>query len=273
MPSGQDEATTTSKKQLATTKKELKQIIAMQSARLYEALCAERSWPVDDWIRHFHTHPVMRRLLERVVWLGLDGNGSVKGVFRPTAEGDFTDTDDATVDVSTFAQVRLAHGALLDSAQGKAWEQHLADYEVKPLFAQFGRSLLRVALQEASKTEIEDRKGWVTDAFTIRGAAAKLGYERGPALDGGFFNQYRKSFQGAGLAAVIEFTGNGLPEENVPAAIISLSFEKVSGPGQFGGGVKLGDVPPVLLSECWNDYHAIAAKGVYDAAWEKKSPW
>src|SRR5262249_28653431 len=119
LPSGQDEATTASKKQLATTKKELKQIVTMQSARLYEALCAERSWPVDDWIRHFHTHPVMRRLVERIVWLGFDGDAKVKGVFRPTAEGDFTDANDATVDVSTFSQIRLAHGALLDDAQGK----------------------------------------------------------------------------------------------------------------------------------------------------------
>jgi len=77
----------------------------------------------------------------------------------------------------------------------------------------------------------------------------------------------------AGLAAVVEFTGNGLPEQNVPAALISLSFEKAAGPGRYGGTVKLSDVPPVLLSECWNDYRAMAAKAAYDANWEKMSPW
>jgi len=273
LPSGQDEATATSKKQLATTKKELKQIVAMQSARLYEALCAERSWSADDWLRHFHEHPVMRRLVERIVWLGFDAHGKVAGAFRPTAEGDFTDTGDNPVDVKQFASIRVAHGALLDDAQGKAWEQHLADYEVEPLFVQFGRALLRVAPEDARKTEIEDRRGWVTDAFTIRGAATKLGYERGPALDGGFFNEYRKSFMSAGLAAVIEFTGNSLPEQNVAAALLSLKFEKAAGPGRYGGVVKLNDVPPVLLSECWNDYRAMAAKAAYDASWEKKMPW
>jgi hypothetical protein len=273
LPSGQDEASAASKKQLATTKKELKQIATMQSARLYEALCAERTWTADDWVRHFHAHPVMRRLVERVVWLGIDANGTMAGAFRPTAEGDFTDASDNAVDVTRFARVRVAHGTLLDQAQGKAWEQHLADYEVKPLFAQFGRSLLRVAPEDAGKTAIEDRKGWVTDAFTIRGAATKLGYERGPALDGGFFNEYRKSFMSAGLAAVVEFTGNGLPEQNVPAALISLKFERAAGPGRYGGTVRLRDVPPVLLSECWNDYRAMAAKAVYDPNWEKVSPW
>jgi len=273
LPSGQDQASAASKKQLATTKKELKQIATMQSARLYEALCAERSWSGDDWVRLFHGHPVMRRLVERVVWLGIDAEGKVAGAFRPTAEGDFTDASDSAVDVARFAQIRVAHGALLDEAQGKAWEQHLADYEVKPLFVQFGRSLLRVAPEDARKTDIEDRKGWVTDAFTIRGAATKLGYERGPALDGGFFNEYRKSFMSAGLAAVVEFTGNSLPEQNVPAALKTLKFEKAAGPGRYGGAVKLSEVPPVLLSECWNDYRAMAAKAAYDPNWETKSPW
>jgi HEAT repeat protein len=274
LPSGQDEATAASKKQLSSSKKELKQIISMQTARLYEALCAERTWTAENWLRFFHQHPVMRRLIERVIWAGLDADGAIVGAFRATAEGDFTDAKDEPADPSKFASIRLAHGALFDDAAGKAWEQHMKDYEIKPLFAQFGRSLLRIKQDAARQTEIADRKGWLTDAFTIRGAASKLGYERGPALDGGFFNEYRKSFQSAGMDAVIEFSGNSLPEQNVPASIIQLRFERRNPQSnRSGGAVKLGDVPPVLLSECWNDYHAMAAKGVYDAEWEKKSPW
>ena len=82
----------------------------------------------------------------------------------------------------------------------------------------------------------------------------------------GFFNEYRKSFQSAGLAAVIEFTGNGLPEQNVAAALLSLKFERAAGPGRYSGVSKLADVPSVLLSECWNDYHAVAAKATNTGA-------
>src|SRR5262249_46000213 len=152
-----------------------KQIVSMQSARLYEALCAERAWNTEDWKRSFHDHPVMRRLVERVVWLGLDADAKVLGAFRPTAEGDFTHTDDQSADIDQFVRIRPAHGALLDDAQGKAWSRHLEDYEVKPLFVQCGRALLRAGGSDLKKTMIEDRKGWLTDAFTIRGAAAKLG--------------------------------------------------------------------------------------------------
>ena len=36
---------------------------------------------------------------------------------------------------------------------------------------------------------------------------------------------------------------------------------------------RLKDVPPVMLAECWADYHAVAAKGAFDPDWENISPW
>jgi hypothetical protein len=272
LPAGIDEASKVAKKQLATTKKELKQIAAMQTARLYEALCAERSWAVVEWRELFWEHPVMRRLIERIVWLALDESGDIVGTFRPTAEGDLTNLADKRVTLEQFSKVRLAHGALLPDDAATAWERHLDDYAIKPLFAQFGRSLLKIKTTQASVTEIDDRKGWLTDTFTLRGAATKLGYERGEALDGGAFNEYRKSFNIAGIVASVEFTGSSLPEENIPAALVSLKFIKTSG-NRRSRDLTLGEVPPVLLSECWNDYHAMAAKAAFDPEWQRKGLW
>lgn len=272
LPSNDDENTKDSKKQLSTSKKEIKQVVKAQSDRLYEALCAERSWPVSDWKRDFNDHPVMRRLIERVVWLGLDENGEVRSAFRPTSDGEFTDEDDNPVDPAEYSTVRLAHGALLDDAGANAWKEHLKDYEVSPLFGQFDRPLLRLPDEMLSADQIEDRKGWVTDAFTIRGAASRLGYDRGEALDGGFFCEYVKPFKSANILAVIEFSGNGLPEENVAAAMKALHFT-TSYSSYNVQKMRLKDVPPVLLSECWNDYREMAAKGQFDPDWEKKMPW
>ena len=268
-----DENTKASKKQLSTSRKELKQVVSMQSARLYEALCAERVWLFEDWTKNFVDHPIMRKLVERVVWLGLDKKGRVKTAFRPTAEGDYTDVDDNPVDIKTLSQFRIAHGASMTDDAAKAWGEHLQDYEIEPLFSQFGRSLKRLSDKKQKEESIEDRKGWITDTFTIRGVATKLGYDRGQPMDGGYFNEYSKSFRSAGIVAVIEFSGNCLPEENVAAALISLSFFKLKSGHMRGGAVKLDVVPPVLLSECWNDYHAMAAKGAFDEGWEGKMPW
>ena len=267
LPAGQDDNTKAAKKQLSSSRRELKQVVAMQSQRLYEALCSERSWPLADYLRDIIEHPVMRKLAERTVWLGLNEDGTMVAAFRPTEEGDYTNAADEDVDISAFAGLRLAHGALMTAEDTGAWQAHLKDYEVKPVFTQFGRELLTLDEASGSKTAIEDRKGWVTDTFTIRGIASKLGYERGEAMDAGYFNEYFKTFQSAGIRAVIEFSGNCLPEENVPAATIALKFQK----GR--SSMKLSDVPPVLLSECWNDYRALAAKAAFDENWKKQMPW
>ncbi|WP_417761490.1 DUF4132 domain-containing protein, partial [Shewanella sp.] len=47
----------------SSCKKELKQIIEQQTARLYEAMATERHWPASDWQEYLHQHPVMFRLL------------------------------------------------------------------------------------------------------------------------------------------------------------------------------------------------------------------
>jgi len=272
LPAGTDEVTRASRKRLSAARKELKQVVTLQTARLYEALCAERVWAREDWLRDLAGHPLMRQLIRRVVWIGLDDAGAVRGTFRPTAEGDFTDAADEPIDPSGFGAVRIAHGALLDEADGAAWLAHLADYEVESLLGQFGRTLFRLSDTDEARaaTAIEDRKGWLSDSFTIRGAATRLGYERGQPEDAGWFHDYRKPFQSAGLTAVIEFTGSFVPEENIRAALIDLHFERS---GRGGRRVALGEVPPVLLSECWNDLHVVAAKAVFDPDWERKSAW
>ncbi|MEM8590955.1 MAG: DUF4132 domain-containing protein [Pseudomonadota bacterium] len=271
LPAGTDDTTKAAKKQFSASKKELKQIVSMQSARLYEGLCGGRVWDLADWQRDFRDHPVMRRLTERLVWEGLGPDGAPQGCFRPTAEGEFTDAEDAPVDPKGFAKLRLAHGALLSSDAVEAWQNHLKDYEVTPLFPQFGRALKRVDGKDAQAEDIPDRKGWVVESFALRGVATKLGYERGTAEDGGWFFDYRKRFATAGIIAVIDFTGNFLPEENRPVALISLRFVKPSkGVEQR---IKLGNVPKVLLSECWNDLHDMAAKGAHDPDWETSTQW
>lgn len=274
IPSSDDENTKASKKALSSAKKEIKQVIKMQTERLYEGLCAERVWTVDDWRSSFAEHPVMRKLVERCVWAGCDEEGTLKAAFRPTAEGDFTNAEDDDVDLESFTHVRLAHGAMMDADDASAWEEHLKDYEVKPLFVQFGRSLLSIADEGVSEkeTKLEDRRGWMTDTFSIRGVASKLGYDRGEAMDAGFFDEYSKTFRGAGIVAVITFSGNCLPEENVPATVYTLSFHSLRNQSR-GAAKKLKDVPSILLSECWNDYRAFVGKGTFDPQWEKKMPW
>ena len=99
-----------------------------------------------------------------------------------------------------------------------------------------------------------------------------MGYQRAQAEDGGIFDHYYKEFGGADLRVVIHFSGNALPEDNLPAALKRLSFERLSGPWKQRA-VSPAQVPPVLLAEAYNDYLAVAAHGAFDADWEAKMPW
>jgi hypothetical protein len=260
------------KKQLATARKEVKQVLAAQTERLQEAMCLQRSWERSEWESFVVAHPIVGRLAVRLVWQGFDEQGKPVATFRPLGDGSHTDAADGEVDPAAFVDIRLAHSSLLNNETVAAWRTHLADYGVEPPFDQFGRDLPQLEEGQGKARAITDREGWMIESFKLRGAATKLGYQRGQAQDGGWFLTYEKTYREAGLVTEIEFTGSPLPEENRPTALQSLSLRTQRGGGGGGRQVALADVPPVLLAECWRDLHDIAAKGTgFDSAWQKKA--
>lgn len=211
-----------SKKLLTSSKKELKQVIELQTARLYEAMCAERVWSTADWQEYIQNHPVMRGLIERLVWLEIKDD-QVINQFRPSDDGCLLNLDDDEVELSAGSSIQLAHAALLSNDDRKAWIAHFKDYKVKFLFSQMDHTIPALDL---TLTEIEDRKGWVTDTFTLRGVLTKMGYQRGQAEDGGSFCHYFKYFSSLDCYVYMEFSGSYVPEENIPAVLYSLSFDR-----------------------------------------------
>jgi len=263
------ESAAEAKKMLANAKKELKQVHEFQAKRLYEALCVGRRWQLGEWQRFLLEHPIVGRLVQRLIWLGLDAQGEIVRSFRPLEDQSLTDSGDNAVDPTTFAGVRLAHRSLFTSEQSESWKQHLADYKIEPLFNQLDRPVLASTAGAA----IEDRYGHIIEAFKLRSTAQRLGYERAQAEDGGWFTQYIKPFSGIGISAVIEFTGSPLPEENRAVALIEVKFVRAR-KGQrsgYGTQIALKEVPSVLLSEVWNDFHQIADVGSgFAADWRSR---
>lgn len=258
------------KKALSTVKRELKSVVQLQSDRLYEALCTERTWPLEDWQRYLNEHPIVRRLVQRLAWIA-DG----KVVFRPLEDGTLTDADDEPVQLADDAVVAVAHDTLLDEETVRSWQQHFDDYEVVPLFQQFGKGIFRLPPERSDAVVLDDFEGFLLETFALRGRAGKLGYTRGEPEDGGWFSAYEKRFPTLGVTIVVGFTGNTLPEENRTAALRSVQIRQTP-PNGAGPSTprKLGDVPAVLLSEAYNDIRLMASDGPgYDPDWEKKSEY
>ncbi|MBY0243349.1 MAG: DUF4132 domain-containing protein [Burkholderiaceae bacterium] len=258
------------KQQLTACKKEVKQAVEMQASRLYEAMCAGRLWPLPEWRSYLQQHPIVGRLVQQLVWQALDADGNALGLFRPTEDGSLIDVHDDEVALDAQSLLRVAHGALLEDGDASAWLAHFKDYKLTPLFAQMTRKLPA----QRGGDSITDRLGWISDAFTLRGSFNKRGYQRAAAEDGGVFYEYSKPFASAGLTVVIAFSGNALPEENLPAALKSLSFRRMDGQRYHHRTLALDQVPPVLLAEAYGDYLAVAATcSGHDPEWEKKMPW
>ncbi|HEX7375696.1 MAG TPA: DUF4132 domain-containing protein, partial [Pirellulales bacterium] len=261
------------KKTLSTAKSDLKKLVAQQTTRLYEAMCTERDWTSGDWQTYLLRHPVVGRLCQRLVWGVHDGTRIVK-TFRPLDDGTLTDENDEQFVMPADVRLRLAHGSLVSPESSAAWTRHLADYEVQPLFGQFGRPAYVLPADKQDAAALTDFEGHLIEAFKLRGLATRLGYTRGPAQDGGWFYEYEKTLAGMGLKVVLRFSGNGMPEENRTVALMGLHFMPTG--GEAAGmsfdrpGVPLGEAPGVLLSECYHDLATIAAAGSgYDADWQK----
>lgn len=262
------------KKIFSAAKKELKSVVTMQRDRFYEAMCTQRTWPFEDWNIYLNRHPVARHHCQWLIW-SVIRDEKVTTLFRPLPDGSLTDANDDPVTLKPEDQIRVAHECQVTPEQSLAWRQHLKDYEVEPLFEQFGRPNFDLAEERKQEDELTDFRGHILEAFKLRGRANKLGYTRGQAQDGGWFFDYHKRFPTLGMEAVLEFTGNGLPEENRTVALTTFRFERVAPEGEpvIGGAkMSLGEVPAVLLSECWNDLRQIAAEGPgFDPDWEKKT--
>ncbi|MCA9430614.1 MAG: DUF4132 domain-containing protein, partial [Candidatus Omnitrophica bacterium] len=266
------------KKDFTASKKELKQVLKFQKERLYEAMCAQRRWRYEDWDLYLNGHPIVGRFCQRIVWLAYR-DGEILASFRPLGDGSLTDFDDEEVTLEPDDLIQVAHQASLSMKDGEKWQESLKDYEVDPLFEQFGRKQFTLEGELGKEASISEFEGHLVNSFKLRGRANKLGYTRGQAEDGGWFYTYSKNFAGLNLQAVIEFSGNVLPEEDRTVALRSLYFTSLKNDGEDDFAyahrpLRLSKVPEVLLSESWNDIKQMADDGSgFDAEWEKKCGW
>lgn len=254
------------KKQFSAAKKEIKAAAKQQPLRLQEAMGVQRRFEVDDFHRYVLGHPVMGRLATRLVWAKAQGDERL--LFRPLSDGSLLDIDDDDVALDDADAVCLAHGAIDGEAVGERWAQHLRDYEVAPLFSQFGRP--SAPTLDPDQTELKHCEGAVIDDRKLRSVTSKLGYELGPGEDGGMVSVVTRRFPSAGLQADIGVRGLFAMIMSHDVALENLSFASLGGYER----VKLVDVPDVLLVETLADVdHLVKAGDGIRADWEKHIGW
>ena len=271
LPAGSDENSKDSKALLTAAKKVLKEVVQKQSGRLYEAMLTGRDWSLEAWQTDLRGHPIVGRLCERAIWRGLDAEGQPLVTFRPTAEGDLMTAEGDDADLAGVERIDLVHATALTPEALAGWAEHLRDFEIIPLFSQIDRPVLTLPEGHADTDAIADRKGWMMDNLKLQSLAAKLGYDRGGADDGGSVMSYDKRIDGLDIRAEMGFSGTYFGAESHPVALTEMRFYRIG--ARRYRPLQLADLPPRLLSECWNDLHDVAKSGAFDPEWEKKGLW
>ncbi|WP_099612251.1 DUF4132 domain-containing protein [Vibrio fujianensis] len=257
------------KKWISNCKKELKQIIEQQTARLDEAMITGRLWTVSDWQKYLHQHPVMFHLLQRTLWQVELADGWHS--FRPAEDGTLIGLDHQPLQLPAIANLRLLSSNQLDKAGAKAWQAHLKNDNIKLLLEQLKQVEVTPTPEQIA---LAHHHGLLTDTFTLRGLLSKKGYKRGEVEDGGFFDHYFKLFGRLGLKVEFSFSGNCVPEEREVAAIYDIKvFKQRVGSGHHYQELLLSQVPANLLNAIARDYEDIANKCHADPEWQSKLPW
>ncbi len=250
------------RKDLTAAKKDIKSAAALQPDRLRIAMCVQRSWPVDNFTRYIIKHPVMARLGSALVWLARSGDDRALAVFRPLVDGTLLDLDDEEVVLEDDAVVLIAHEQLLDPGSGDAWSRHMSDYQVTPLFAQFGRLSFEVS---EGQTEIEEFNGRTMIDGALRGQMNRLGWQLGVPGDAGIVTEVVKDLPGSELKAVLQLT-DGIPAgpadvQTWETGLGTLFFVGYRDPDEPSAARRLADVPRILLTEIYAEAREITAAG------------
>ena len=251
---------------LSAAKKDLTTTASAQPERLHQAMCAGRSWPAADFLDHLVRHPVMARLAARLIWRAAAppadtaGDAGASIFFRPLTDGTLLDVGDEAVELDPAATVTLAHSQWMSDVEQKAWSEHLADYDVVPLFPQLGRAAYHPP--DPDRLDVEEFSDHVMKEGTLRRQAAALGWQNG-FVDGfeGSMYEVVKPNPSAGLTAVLALkTGISVRHHDAGADVTlrSLAFVPIGEASDRMAAIPLGEVPPVMLSEMVTEARILA---------------
>jgi predicted DNA-binding WGR domain protein len=184
-------------------KKDLKTIARQQLARLEDALVQQRRWGAEDFVAFLVDHPLMINLTHRLLWGAWEGDALVQS-FRVDIDQSFIDVEDEEVDITGY-QIGLLHPSQLDAAVSLRWQQVIGDYEIIQPFDQLGRAFFgRAEALEALTGRVIGAK---VSAPKLVFGLEKVGWERGPAEDGGAFYYHTRPLASGDQSIILTYEG------------------------------------------------------------------
>ncbi|WP_157313934.1 WGR and DUF4132 domain-containing protein [Chitinibacter sp. GC72] len=242
-------------------KKDAKTVASQQVQRLEVAMCTRRRWPVDVFVQFLATHPLVRHLVQRLVWgvytLAGEGRygGELQATFRVAEDGSYTDANDDEFTLPAGEiRIGLPHALEMPADDGAAFAQLFADYELLQPFAQLGRDKHSLKAQEAAEAKLLRWKDRVVPTGKIFGLSHR-GWRRGEAQDGGGIWYYTKEI---GDGRLIELTFDpgiivGMTDEYPEQKLQELVIAKKTSGWHQDSNEAFATLDPITASELIRD--------------------
>ena len=271
-------------------KQQAKDLRLLIGRRLEHALVTQRAWELADWRARYLTHPLLRPAACTLVWgvLADDGQGGYTTIFRPLEDGTLTDVNDEPIMLPENGWLRLVHPAELTEEQEAAWRQHLADYEVTQVCAQFSRLITRLdrTVDDEGRPILwwEELTGTIVRPEQVEQSFARAGWFVVWTSVTGLYNGkigYRKDYSGNG-DEVVAYVRLPMLMDRKNHAVQGLAFVRnlsIKRPSYFeeppleerdGRLLPLSDVPPGVVSDIIAELRRFVAGAPTDPDWRAK---
>ena len=222
------------KAELAFVKKQLKNVVGIQSFRLEQALSDCRVWLKSDWEKIFVKNPVMTGFAVGLIWGVYGADGALARTFRYLEDGTFTDVDENDIKLPDDTKIGLCHPLDIGAELTEKWTSQLADYDIVQPVEQLARRVFKLPAGDRTAADKKITALNLSDktvlAITLLTKLQKFGWRKGAVEDGGMYCRFYKEDGALGIGVCLSFEGAyaGGGDMDDTTALEEVCFYKIS---------------------------------------------
>jgi hypothetical protein len=184
-------------------KKQVGEVVKIQSVRLEDAMITERRWPWHEFSTLLAKHPLATHLVQRLIWGSFGADGSLLQTFRVSEDHTYSDAMDDVIAPDESATVSIVHPIHLSEDLKAHWGEIFSDYEIIPPFPQLHREVYHLTSEEVDAEEIKRFQNIQIPGEMLAYTMEKFGWQRGALHDHGDYRVHYKDFDQGKITAVV----------------------------------------------------------------------
>lgn len=211
------------KEEFKILKKQLKNLVSVQSERLELALSASRKWTFEKWQKVFVDNIIMNKFAVALIWGVYEGDKLVNS-FRYMEDGTFNTSDEEEYTPAENVEIGLVHPVELSKEELELWKEQLQDYEIVQPFSQIERKIFEISEEEMKMDCIERFGGIQVSDMGLLGKMTKAAWYKGSVQDAGMFYDFYKENSQNGIGAELHMSGMYVAGEFEDVTIYEIQF-------------------------------------------------